>query len=158
MGLPKFDDESLFALSDIKKLKNTSGLYFLFNKNDEVIYIGKAVHIYNRVNAHRVGSGTYVTSNHRDEIYNVKVLYLDNTMKDISIKEMEMIKKFRPSLNRAGLEVIKKPKPKETFSLDSDLLAKLDDLSKTTMIFKSKLVAIALRGLFDKYDKEGKIH
>jgi len=37
---------------DFQKIPKTSGLYYVYDKNDNLLYIGKAVSLYSRINMH----------------------------------------------------------------------------------------------------------
>lgn len=75
------------------------GLYFFFNDDDELMYIGKAVSLYHRVREHIKGkwSNTYGYSHNFTKI---GILVIETEEERDSL-ETEMINKYKPLLNLA---------------------------------------------------------
>lgn len=88
--------EYIFSLdyeTDPKKLPKSAGVYFCVNYDDEVLYIGKSINIYNRWGKHQ----------HRDLIGDVKIYYQeyeDENDERILIDEAAFITILRPPLNQ----------------------------------------------------------
>ena len=58
-----------------------SGVYILFNKTKNMYYVGKAIHIFDRVNAHFTGKGNgdvYADYKYGDE-FTIKMISLDKS-------------------------------------------------------------------------------
>ncbi|MCU5058916.1 nucleotide excision repair endonuclease [Bacillus cereus] len=86
----------------LKALRNNiethqSGVYLLSDKNDRVIYVGKAVDLRRRINAHFNGE-----TNTKDFCYLFeKVAYiLEESSIKRSLLEMEMMLKYKPVFNK----------------------------------------------------------
>ena len=43
----------MFTLEDLQSVRNLTGVYFLYNKNKELVYVGKSVDIYTRILEHK---------------------------------------------------------------------------------------------------------
>lgn len=89
-------DEKLKA--KLATLPNKPGSYQMKDKNDRIIYVGKAKNLHNRVNQYFVGAHDYKTtkmvSNVRDFDYIVT-----STEKEALLLEINLIKKHRPRYN-----------------------------------------------------------
>lgn len=95
--VPEHKLESLFVGSrkefqeDMKSLWNVPGVYFLYNKNKKLVYVGKSVNLKDRI----VGS-----------ILERKAFYYEyaitNTKSDVAVYEAYYISKLKPNLNVDG--------------------------------------------------------
>lgn len=90
------------AKSEIKSLPNTAGVYFLYGINDELLYVGKSVHVRERIQSHFRANG-------RKESRKRKRLYEETAGIDIvqtaggfgaSLLELQHIKERQPILNK----------------------------------------------------------
>jgi len=63
-------------------IKPSPGIYFIFNKDKELIYVGKSLNVKNRINMHRNGCGNGFFKQspqiNPNELVFVKVLYLED--------------------------------------------------------------------------------
>lgn len=55
------------------KLKEKGGVYFLYNVDDELIYVGKSKNLYSRINQHITGHGKSINFSHL--IYRIDVVF-----------------------------------------------------------------------------------
>ncbi len=89
----------------IKSLPQTPGVYFFKDKNEQIIYIGKAINIKKRIQSH-FGSQAKKERGWRNTIINYsKVKAIDfiptKTEKDALILESQLVKKHQPYYNLA---------------------------------------------------------
>jgi len=83
----------------IKKLPNTPGIYLFYNTKKELVYVGKATSLRNRVRSYFVGVKTSRPIEQMiHEVTNIKVIETDSVLEAI-ILEGKYIKKFRPKYN-----------------------------------------------------------
>lgn len=75
-----------------------SGIYFFYDENNKLLYIGKALNIRNRINQHN----SYFSENHLHYKFKEFVKYIgvryENNDK-LEQLEKRLIKKYRPPLN-----------------------------------------------------------
>lgn len=90
----------------LDKLKNITGIYYLYNQNNEIIYIGKSKNIRNRVNQHLSGS-TNKSIKIQSEISSV---FQESTGNELIalLKEAEEILIHKPKFNKLIKKDIKK--------------------------------------------------
>jgi len=90
----------------LDKLKNITGIYYLYNQNNEIIYIGKSKNIRNRVNQHLSGS-TNKSIKIQSEITSV---FQESTGNELIalLKEAEEILIHKPKFNKLIKKDIKK--------------------------------------------------
>lgn len=75
-------------------LNYTSGIYFLINEEDEIVYIGQSVNVISRVDEHRRG----VMGAH---FCRILFLPIDNASKPLlEYVEAKFIERIRPQLNK----------------------------------------------------------
>ncbi|MFK8038873.1 MAG: exonuclease domain-containing protein [Crocinitomicaceae bacterium] len=96
---PKLLHEKL-DLGQFDDIPNKVGVYFFYNDKDELIYIGKSIHIKKRIEQHLKNNKTEKAIQMRSEI--AKIDYLLTGSELISLlKESELIKAHQPNYNRA---------------------------------------------------------
>lgn len=96
---PKLLHEKL-DLAEFDDIPNKVGVYFFYNDKDELIYIGKSIHIKKRIEQHLKNTKTEKAIKMRSEI--AKIDYLLTGSELISLlKESELIKEHQPNYNRA---------------------------------------------------------
>ena len=83
----------------LKKLPEECGVYFFKNKEDEIIYIGKSVNMYNRALSH-FNSQIHKSKKMLNELYNVDYILCGSELVSLLL-ESELIKKHKPKFNRA---------------------------------------------------------
>lgn len=94
-------------MSPIQKLKlntfpNTPGIYLFFDVNKELIYVGKATSLKNRVKSYFIGKKTPRPVEHMlHEVHNIKYIQTDSVLEAI-ILEANFIKKHTPKYNVIG--------------------------------------------------------
>ena len=74
------------------------GCYMMKNSNDEIIYVGKAKKLKNRVNQYFVGAHDYKTTKLVSEIVDFDII-VTTSEKEALLLEINLIKKFRPRYN-----------------------------------------------------------
>lgn len=79
----------------LKELPKQPGCYLMKNKNDEVIYVGKAKNLSNRVKSYFMGSHNAKTTRLVMDITDFEFI-ITSTEKEAFILEMNLIKKYRP--------------------------------------------------------------
>lgn len=80
-----------------KRISYTEGLYFVyfvFNHNEELIYIGKTNDIYNRIKQHQIENRFC-----EDDVYYIEFELLKNPC-DAGVREIYYINKYKPILNQ----------------------------------------------------------
>ncbi len=82
--------------------KGMSGVYFLYDKDMQLLYIGRAVDIKNRFDSHLYGNSLHNEERHKlfDTFQYVKILKVDKVMLDET--ERYYIKKHKPPCNTIG--------------------------------------------------------
>ena len=84
---------------ELKKLPNKPGVYIMRNQNDDVIYVGKAVSLKNRVRQYfRKNNKTKRIENMVSLIDHFEYIVVDNEAEAL-ILECNLIKKYRPKFN-----------------------------------------------------------
>ncbi len=88
--------------SQLKRLPDTSGIYLFYNKKKELIYVGKATSLKNRVRSYFVGKKTSrPIEQFISEVADIKWKETDSVLEAI-ILEANYIKKFLPKYNVLG--------------------------------------------------------
>lgn len=95
---PKFSkDKKLESL--LENLPHSIGVYFFYNANDEIIYIGKSKDIKKRILQHFTNS-SHKSKKIQDEINRIAYKITGNELIAL-LTENQSIKKFKPKYNRA---------------------------------------------------------
>ena len=89
LNLNKFDD-----------IPNKTGVYFFYNEDNELIYIGKSIHIKKRVEQHLKNDKTEKAVRMRSEIARIEYKLTGSELISL-LMESELIKKNQPKYNRA---------------------------------------------------------
>jgi predicted GIY-YIG superfamily endonuclease len=95
----EFLADDFFHVSDIHIPRGKSGVYFLFNENYELLYVGKAKSLRDRITSHVKGL-THVKKYCKNFHY-VGVLYVDNYDLESELIETDLIRNLDPFLNSA---------------------------------------------------------
>lgn len=82
----------------LDNLPQAPGCYLMHDKNDKIIYIGKAKNLYNRVRSYFVGSHNRKTEAMISQIADFEYIITSNE-KEAFILEINLIKKHRPHYN-----------------------------------------------------------
>lgn len=91
-----FFNESYISKTELEKIPNTTGIYFMYNENKELMYIGKTIHLNSRVTDHLAGR-TH-TSDICHNFNYIKYIEIDNeTLLDDY--ETYFINSYKPKLN-----------------------------------------------------------
>lgn len=94
------DIDFTFNCQDYKNyltyIKNKSGLYLIYNKEDELLYIGKAKNLYSRIISHLNGSSNLKDIYHN--FYKVKMIFVNDPLYR-ELYETYMINTLKPLLN-----------------------------------------------------------
>jgi len=128
-----YDNEFAFDRNNISELEYIGGLYFLFDKYDNLLYIGKTKNFKQRLNNYFSDKWRTLSSGFRD-VSLVKIIKVDN---ELSRTEMEkqMILKLKPSLNTVHTLRNSEMRKKEikvsrvAISIDEELLKQIKDIS-----------------------------
>ena len=84
---------------ELKKLPNKPGVYIMKNKDDDIIYVGKAISLKNRVRQYfRKNNKTKRIENMVSLIDHFEYIVVDNEAEAL-ILECNLIKKHRPKFN-----------------------------------------------------------
>ncbi len=87
-----------------KKLPDIHGVYFFYNKKKELIYVGKATSLKNRVRSYFVGKKTSRPIEQMiHEVVDIKWKETDSVLEAI-ILEANSIRKFKPKYNVVGID------------------------------------------------------
>ena len=82
----------------LNKLPETCGVYYFLNKEQEIIYIGKSVNMYNRAMSH-FNSKEHKSKKMLNDLYNVDFIETGSELVAL-LHEAEEIKKHKPTYNR----------------------------------------------------------
>jgi hypothetical protein len=101
--IPKVDQLPFLDVNlNSNLVKSSLGIYFIFNKDKKLIYIGKSSNVRNRINMHRNGFGTgffqLTPQINPNELFFIKVLYL-NDSSFVSFLENFYISFYKPTRN-----------------------------------------------------------
>ena len=83
----------------LNKLPETCGVYYFLNKEQEIIYVGKSVNMYNRALSH-FNSKEHKSKKMLNDLYNVDFVETGSELVALLL-EAEEIKKRKPKYNRA---------------------------------------------------------
>ncbi len=177
-------DKKKLLIEKVKSLPTVPGIYKFKNKKDEIIYVGKAKSLRNRVKSYflnklDIGSKTFALVQRINDVEYIEVL----SELEALILEAELIKKYRPKYNIALKDdksylyiVIRREKlelaGKKVF-IAKILTARSSDLLKTDTVFgpyadtsTARYIVKILRkiipfrdcskGKFNRYKKLGK--
>lgn len=89
-------DDIITKKGELHKIKNTYGVYKLYNQNDEVIYVGKSKTLRSRVHSHVY---EYGHTNFSKEIYKIACVYTYNSYV-MDLYELYLINKLKPKHNK----------------------------------------------------------
>ena len=84
--------------SRIKELPNSPGVYQYLDKNQKILYIGKAKDIKKRVSSYFSGSKSYKIQRLVNQIFEIKYFLVDTEF-DALLLENNLIKKYQPKYN-----------------------------------------------------------
>ena len=84
--------------SKLKNLPDLPGCYIMRNSNDEIIYIGKAKNLKNRVRSYFRGAHDTKTEKLVSEIHHFEYI-VTKTNKESLLLEINLIKKYQPYYN-----------------------------------------------------------
>ena len=82
----------------LSNLTKEPGCYLMKDKNDQIIYVGKAKNLHNRVNQYFVGSHDYKTTKLVSNIHDFDFI-ICKSEKEALVLEINLIKKYRPKYN-----------------------------------------------------------
>ena len=91
-----FFNESYITKTELEKIPNTTGIYFMYNENKELMYIGKTIHLNSRVADHLTGR-TH-TSDICHNFNYIKYIEIDNE-ELLDDYETYYINLYKPKLN-----------------------------------------------------------
>ena len=91
-----FFNESYISKTELEKIPNTIGIYFMYNENKELMYIGKTIHLNSRVTDHLAGR-TH-TSDICHNFNYIKYIEIDNEVL-LDDYETYFINSYKPKLN-----------------------------------------------------------
>jgi hypothetical protein len=78
--------------NDIEKISNKKGVYYLYNKDEKLIYIGKSKNVKSRIKQH------LASSRFKAEIFKISYFIVETSV-EIDIYETYLIDKFKPIHN-----------------------------------------------------------
>ena len=87
-------------INEFDDIPNKIGVYFLYNEKDELIYIGKSIHIKKRIEQHLKNSKTEKAIKLRSEIAKIEYTLTGSELISL-LMESELIKLHQPIYNRA---------------------------------------------------------
>ena len=83
---------------ELKKLPNSPGVYLMHKADGEIIYVGKAKDLHNRVNSYFVGDHDFKTTKLVKNINDFDFI-VTSSEKEAFILEINLIKQYRPKYN-----------------------------------------------------------
>lgn len=95
--MPK-ENVSKFVLEQVKMMPKLPGCYQYYDAKGEVIYVGKAKNLFNRVKSYFVTGGTIKTNVMVPKIARIECIVVDSEVEAL-ILEAELIKKYKPRYN-----------------------------------------------------------
>ncbi|MBQ2689031.1 MAG: GIY-YIG nuclease family protein, partial [Solobacterium sp.] len=87
-----------YIKAKLASLPNEPGSYQMKNKDGEIIYVGKAKNLHNRVNQYFTGAHDYKTTKMVSLIDDFDFI-VTRTEKEALVLEINLIKKYRPKYN-----------------------------------------------------------
>ncbi len=115
--------------SDIDRLPNVTGIYYFYDKNDVLIYIGKSKHIRSRILSHLNNAGNRKAIEMRNEIATIDYTITGSELISMLLESAE-IKKHKPFYNRKSLKSGGKYGLFSEFLLDGFVHLKIAKLKK----------------------------
>lgn len=85
-------------MDKLKLLPTNPGCYLMKDKDENIIYVGKAKNLKSRVRSYFTGSHNYKTSKLVSEIFDFEII-LTNSEQESLILELNLIKNYRPKYN-----------------------------------------------------------
>ncbi len=135
----KFDIE--VEIFDFKKVKESRGVYFIYDWENELCYVGRSRELQKRLYNHMTASESNLYQ-FRYLLKNVKVLYTNNDT-DTAILERYFINNLRPYLNKHYFSHIEE--------IESDLLIEKANFYKKQWMYK--LNSITNSNMYNRKDK-----
>lgn len=89
--LPEFDVN--VTVAQIETIPQSAGIYFFYDENDDLLYIGKTVNLRSRIIAH-------ISSGEKEGLHRIKAFFVDCPM-ERDIYETYFINTLQPKLNTA---------------------------------------------------------
>ena len=86
----------------LEPLPHAPGVYYFYNKHDELIYIGKSIDIHARVQQHLTNNSTKKALEMKNNLYRVEYTLTGNELVALLLESAE-IKRHRPLYNRTQL-------------------------------------------------------
>lgn len=86
------------VLAQVKLMPKLPGSYQFYDKDDNVIYVGKAKNLYNRVKSYFVSQDSIKVNVMVPKIARIECIVVDNEVEAL-ILESELIKKYKPRYN-----------------------------------------------------------
>jgi len=83
---------------DLSSIPENSGVYLMFDKDNNIIYIGKAINLKNRINSYFKNNKDEKVKSLVSNISNIDYIITDNEIEAL-ILENTLIKKFKPKYN-----------------------------------------------------------
>lgn len=84
-------------ITDLNDIPNTKGVYFIYDKDYKLMYIGKSIHIHNRLKEH-LGTNSHISDvNHNFKYFKYIELSVDDV--DLDNYETYYINLYKPLLN-----------------------------------------------------------
>ena len=87
-----------YMKAKLSTLPEAPGSYQMKDKNGEIIYVGKAKNLHNRVNQYLVGAHDFKTTKMVSQIEDFDFI-VTNSEKEALVLEINLIKKYRPKYN-----------------------------------------------------------
>ena len=87
-----------YIKAKLATLPNNPGSYQMKDKNGEIIYVGKAKNLHNRVNQYFVGAHDFKTTKMVSNIEDFDYI-VTSSEKEALVLEINLIKKYRPKYN-----------------------------------------------------------
>jgi len=91
-------EKKQMLLEQVKNLPNVSGCYLYKDKNQQLIYVGKAKSLKKRVNSYFTKVGNFKTMQLVNDINDIDFIATNNE-KEALILEQTLIKKYHPKYN-----------------------------------------------------------
>lgn len=91
-------------IDDLEEFPNKPGVYYFYDNNDKLIYIGKSKHIKKRIEQHLINHKTKKAVEMKNAIAHIKYSLTGSELVAL-LKESKEIKEFRPKFNRAQKKI-----------------------------------------------------
>lgn len=103
-GIYKVKKTYLKSINNSGKILQEQTKYFIYrflNENNEILYVGKTIHLYERMHIH-FGESGHLSQDKYKQV--TKVEYVEcNNEADMSVKEIYFINKYKPPFNTSSL-------------------------------------------------------